>query len=142
MDRFKNFDDFVNESEAVEEGTIEGYRYRFTLDGKKYFIDQGKKDKSIFGIKDKKTGGWKVMTKGKLFDPDNHDMDRNTFVEFIQKGIKFFNIRGEVDASVVRDSEWDIFFKFELEKKPGRLTKNYVIQKLQCGKAAAKWITR
>ena len=101
-----------------------------------------KKDKSIFGIKDKKTGGWKVMTKGKLFDPDNHDMDRNTFVEFIQKGIKFFNIRGEVDASVVRDSEWDIFFKFELEKKPGRLTKNYVIQKLQCGKAAAKWITR
>ena len=142
MDHFKDFENFINESQALKEGTIEGYRYRFSLDGVKYFIDQGKEDKTIFGIKDKKKGGWKVMTKGDLFNPDTYDMDRNSFVEFIQKGIKFFNIRAEVDSSIVKDSEWAKFFSFELEKKPGRLTKNYVIMKLQCGKAAAKWHTK
>jgi hypothetical protein len=142
MDKFKKYEEFVNESESLEEGTIEGYRYRFTLDGKKYFIDQGKKDKTIFGIRDKEKGGWKVMTRGHLFDPKTNDMDRNSFIEFIQQGIKFFNIRAEADASLVKDSEWAKFFKFEIKKKPGRLTKNYVIKKLQCGKAACKWLSR
>ena len=82
------------------------------------------------------------MTKGKLFDPANHDMDRNSFVEFLQRGVKFFNIRDEVNASLVEESEWGKFFKFEIKKKPGRLTKRYVIQKLHCGKAAAKWMTK
>lgn len=141
--KFLNYDDFVNENaKMIDEGTIEGYRYRFTFDGKKYFIDQGKDDETIFGVKDKKKGGWMVMTKGNLFDPAANEMDRNSFVEFLQKGIKFFNIRGEVTPDIVKDSEWAKFFDFELKKKPGRITKKYAVLKLHCGKASAKWLSR
>lgn len=141
--KFLNYDDFVNENaKMIDEGTIEGYRYRFTFDGKKYFIDQGKDDETIFGVKDKKKGGWLVMTKGNLFDPSTNEMDRNAFVDFLQKGIKFFNIRGEVTPDIVKDSEWAKFFDFELKKKPGRITKRYCVLKLHCGKASAKWLSR
>ena len=141
--KFLNYDNFVNENaKMIDEGTIEGYRYRFTFDGKKYFIDQGKDDETIFGVKDEKKGGWFVMTKGNLFDPTANEMDRNAFVEFLQKGIKFFNIRGEVTPDIIKDSEWAKFFDFELKKKPGRITKKYAVLKLHCGKASAKWLSR
>ena len=140
MNHLKKFEDFLNE-QKIEEGTIEGYKYRFTFEDKKYFIEQGKDDKSIFGIKDK-DGDWIVMTKGSLFDPAKHDMDRNAMVEFLQRGIKYFNVRNPVTLDDVRESEWKNFFDFELAKKPGRINKKYVVLKLHCGKAAAKWLTR
>lgn len=141
-DKFLGFDDFLNENE-LNEGTIEGYQYKFKYEDKNYRILQGTDDKSIFGIKDK-DGEWIAMTKGKLFDPSNYDMHRNEFLEFLQRGIKYFNIRGAtaVDARTVKESEWGKFFEFELNEKPGRLKKRYVILKLHCGKAAAKWLTR
>ena len=135
-----SYDDFLNEKE-LNEDTIEGYRYKFDFEGKTYHIDQGEDDKTIFGIKDK-DGGWKVMTKGRLFDPANHDMDRNEFLKFIQRGIKYFNIRAEVSLDEVKESEWEKFFDFEIKKKPGRISKKYVILKLHCGKAAAKWLSK
>jgi len=144
MNYFRKFIEFLTEKEEtskIVEGTIEGYKYRFTFEGKKYFIQQGTKDKSIFGIKDK-DGEWIVLTKGSLFDPNEHDMDRNSMVEFLQRGIKYFNVRNPVTLDDVRSSEWEKFFKFELNKKPGRINKRYVILKLHCGKAAAKWLTR
>jgi hypothetical protein len=144
MNYFRKFVEFLTEkaeTSKIEEGTIEGYKYRFTFEDKKYFIQQGTKDKSIFGIKDK-DGDWIVLTKGSLFDPAEHDMDRNSMVEFLQRGIKYFNVRNPVTLDDVRGSEWEKFFKFELNKKPGRINKRYVILKLHCGKAAAKWLTR
>lgn len=139
--KFLNYEDFLNESQELNEKTIEGYSYRFNFEGKKYVIKQGKDDKSIFGIKGKDKD-WYVMTKGNLFDPKVYDMDRNSFVEFIQKGIKYFNVRNPVEVDDVKNSEWAKFFKYELDKKPGRINKKYVVLKLHCGKAAAKWLTR
>jgi len=136
---FLNYEDFLNEK-LINEDTIEGYKYRFDFEGKRYIIHQGEKDKTIFGIK--KDGDWYVMTKGHLFDPENHDMTRNEMVEFIQKGIKYFNIRNPVEVDTVKESEWAKFFDFELKKTPGRINKKYVILKLQCGKAAAKWLSK
>ena len=140
MERFMNYDDFLNENEIFE-GTITGYKYRFNFEDKKFLIHQGKKDKSIFGIKGK-DDEWIVLTKGHLFTPSHYDMNRNEMVEFLQKGIKYFNVRNPVTPDDVKSSEWSKFFRFELEKKPGRLTKRYVVFKLHCGKAAAKWLTR
>ena len=142
MERFMNYEDFLNENEVLlTEGTIAGYKYRFKFEDKKYLIHQGKKDKSIFGVKDK-DGDWIVLTKGHLFTPKHYDMTRNEMVEFLQKGIKYFNVRNPVTVDDVKSSEWSKFFSFELEKKPGRITKRYCILKLHCGKAAAKWLTR
>lgn len=138
--KFLGFDDFVNENE-LNEATIEGYEYRFTFDGVKYKIVQGTEDKTIFGIKNK-DGEWRVLTKGKLFDPANYDMNRNEMVEFLQRGIKYFNVRNPVTLDDVRGSEWEKFFEWELANKPGRLDKKYTVMKLHCGKAAAKWLTR
>ena len=139
MGLIENFSEF---EKSLNEGTIDGYRYHFNFEDKKYYITQGNKDKTIFGIKDKASGKWKVLTKGDLFDPAKNDMDRNEMVEFIQRGIKYFNIRNPVEVEDVKESEWSKFFKYELDNKPGRINKKYVIQKLQCGKAAAKWHTR
>ena len=140
MKHLTNLEDFLNEK-LIQEDTIEGYEYRFDFEEKRYIIKQGTKDKTIFGIKNK-DGGWYVLTKGHLFDPEEHGMDRNKMVEFLQKGIKYFNIRSEVDKETLEDSEWVKFFDFELKKKPGRINKKYVILKLHCGKASAKWLTR
>lgn len=140
MKKILNYEDFLNE-ELLTEETIEGYKYRFMYDGKKYVISQGTKDKTIFGVKGK-DGDWIVLTKGDLFDPTNHDMDRNEFVEFLQRGIKFFNIRNPVEVEDVKNSEWGKFFDFEIKKRPGRINKKYVVLKLHCGKASAKWHTR
>ena len=145
-EKFLKFEDFLNENglqeeEIVNEATIEGYKYKFKFEGKDYIIEQGTEDESIFGVKDK-DGEWTAMTKGNLFDPENYEMNRNEFLEFLQRGIKYFNVRNPVEISDVRDSEWAKFFKFELKDKPGRLKKRYVIIKLHCGKAACKWITR
>ena len=140
--KLKNFDDFINENEELNEDTIEGYRYHFDFDGKEYIIDQGKDDETIFGIKKKEGNGWLVMTKGNLFDPATNSMDRNEMVKFIQNGIKYFNVRNPVDAKDVRESEWKKFFAYELEHKPGRINKKYVILKLHAGKSAAKWLSK
>jgi hypothetical protein len=140
MEQILNFDDFLNEKLITEE-TIEGYKYRFMYDDKKYLIHQGTKDKTIFGVKGK-DGDWIVLTKGDLFDPAKHDMDRNEFVEFLQRGVKYFNIRNPVEVEDVKNSEWGKFFDFELKKRPGRINKKYVVLKLHCGKASAKWHTR
>lgn len=134
-EKFMDFDDFLNEN------TVANYRYRFSFDGKKYFIKRGKKNKDIFGIKNDE-GKWIALTKGNLFSPKKNGMDRNSFVEHIQKGIKYFNIRNPVTVDDVKDSDWRKFFKFEIEKKPGRINKKYVILKLHAGKAAAKWLSR
>lgn len=139
MGLIENFSQF---EKSLNEGTIDGYKYHFNFEGKKYYITQGKKNKTIFGIKDKDSGKWKVLTKGDLFDPGKNGMERNEMVEFIQRGIKYFNIRNPVEIEDVKESEWSKFFKYELDNKPGRLNKKYVILKLQCGKAAAKWHTR
>jgi hypothetical protein len=139
MGLIENFSQF---EKSLNEGTIEGYRYHFNFEDKKYYITQGTKNKTLFGIKDKDSGKWKVLTKGDLFDPAKNGMDRNEMVEFIQRGIKYFNIRNPVEIEDVKESEWSKFFKYELDNKPGRLNKKYVILKLQCGKAQCKWHTR
>jgi hypothetical protein len=139
MNLIENFQTFL---EKINEATVKGYRYHFNFEGKKYYITQGKKDKTIFGIKDKSSGKWKVITKGDLFDPGKNDMEKNEMVEFIQRGIKYFNIRNPVEVEDVKESEWSKFFKYELDNRPGRINKKYVIQKLQCGKAQAKWHSR
>jgi hypothetical protein len=136
IENFSAFEDSLNE------GTVEGYRYHFNFEGKKYYITQGKKNQTLFGIKDKESGKWKAMTKGDLFNPSKNDMDRKEMIEFLQRGIKYFNIRNPVEVEDVKESEWAKFFKFELDNKPGRINKKYVILKLQCGKAQAKWHTR
>ena len=136
MKNVLNFENFLSD-DPINEDTVEGYEYHFTYEGNDYNISQGKKDKTIFGIKDKDK--WKVITKGKLFDPSANEMDRNEFVKFLQKGIKFFNIRSEINLDILKESDWAKFFKFEIHKRPGRINKRYVIQKLHCGKAAAKW---
>lgn len=138
--KFLDYNDFLNEND-LNEGTIEGYKYKFKYSGKDYVIEQGHDDKSIFGVKDS-DGEWIALTKGNLFDPENYDMDRNTFLEFLQKGIKYFNVRNPVDLNDVKESEWAKFFEYEIKEKPGRLKKKYVVIKLHCGKAAAKWLTR
>lgn len=125
----------------INEDTIEGYEYHFTFEGDEYTIDQGEKDKTIFGIK-KKNGDWLVMTKGRLFDPAAHDKTRNEMVKFLQEGIKFFNIRNPVEVDTVKESEWAKFFDFEIRKRPGRINKKYVVLKLHCGKASAKWLSK
>lgn len=132
-----NFDDFLNE-EHLNEDTIKGYKYHFNFEGKKYIIHQGTEDKTIFGIKDK-DGEWSVMTKGNLFDPKTNDMEEKEFFEFIQRGIKFFNVRNPVEIDDIKESEWRKFFDYELKKKPGRLNKKYVVLKMHCGKAQSKW---
>jgi hypothetical protein len=139
MTKILNFDEFLKES--LNEETVEDYRYRFRFEGKKYFIDQGTKDESIFGVKGK-DGEWKVLTKGSLFDPKKNDMEKDEFVEFIQRGIKYFNVRNPVEVEDVKESEWKKFFKYELDNRPGRINKKYVILKLHCGKASAKWHSR
>ena len=136
LEKFSDFESKLNEA------TVKGYRYHFNFEGKKYYITQGKDDKTLFGVKDKDTGKWKVLTKGDLFDPANNDMDRKEMIEFIQRGIKYFNIRNPVEVEDVKESEWAKFFKYELDNRPGRINKKYVIMKLQCGKAQAKWHTR
>jgi hypothetical protein len=141
MSHVKKFNEFINEAERLDEDTIEGYNYHFDFEGDRYVIHQGKKDKTIFGIKDKK-GGWKAMTKGHLFDPGEYDMDRDEFTKFLQRGIKFFNVRNPVTVEDVEGSEWAKFFDFELKKRPGRINKKYVVLKMHCGKAAAKWLAR
>ena len=140
MNHVKRFQDFLNEKK-VNEDTLEGYEYRFDFEGDTYVIEQGTKDKTIFGIKGK-DGEWDVMTKGHLFDPEENGMDRNEFVEFLQKGVKYFNIRNPVEVDDVKDSDWAKFFDFEIKKRPGRINKKYVVAKLHCGKAAAKWLSR
>lgn len=140
MTKLKDYENFLNEEELLE-GTIEGYNYRFKFEDKKYIIRQSNKDKNMFGIKNK-DGGWFVMTNGHLFDPAHHDMDRNSMVELLQRGIKYFNVRNPVEPKDVKESEWAKFFKFELNKKPGKISKKYVVLKLHCGKAAAKWLSR
>lgn len=141
MKKFLNFEDFLNESENINEETVEGYKYRFSFEGKKYIIHQGEKDKTIFGIKDKK-GDWYVLTKGNLFSPDNNDLDKNSMVEFLQRGIKYFNVRNPVEIDDIKNSEWAKFFDYELKKKPGRLTKKYVVLKMHCGKAQCKYLSK
>ena len=131
------FDELDESMEILNEDTIEGYKYHFTFEGTDYTIRQGKKDETIFGIKHE--GKWKVLTKGRLFDPRLHDMHKNEMTNFIQKGIKYFNIRGNVDVDTVKESQWAKFFKFEIAKKPGRINKKYVILKLHAGKASAKY---
>ena len=140
MNHLKKFEDFLNE-QRLDEDTIEGYKYRFDFEGDRYIIHQGTKDKTIFGVKNKK-GEWEVMTKGHLFDPAENGMDRNEFVEFIQRGIKYFNVRNPVEVEDVKESEWAKFFDFEIKKRPGRIDKKYVVIKLHCGKAAAKWLSK
>lgn len=138
MEQIPNFEDFSNE---LNEETIKGYKYHFTFEDNDYTIHQGKKDKTIFGVKDK-DGGWKAMTKGKLFDSSKNDMETSEMIQFIQRGIKYFNVRNPVEQKDVRESEWSKFFRFELKHKPGRLTKKYVILKLHCGKASCKWLSK
>ena len=140
MSKILDFDGFINEN-SLNEGTIEGYKYHFRFEGKKYTVHQGEKDKTLFGIKDK-DGEWYVATKGKVFDPKSNDMEDKEFFEFIQRGIKFFNIRNPVEVEDVKQSEWKKFFNFELKNKPGRLNKKYVVLKMHCGKAAAKWLSQ
>ena len=147
-EKFLKFEDFVNESELqdgdfdeLNEATIEGYEYKFKFEGRDYIIKQGVDDKSIFGVKNK-DGDWIAMTKGDLFDPKHSDMHRNEFIKFIQRGIKYFNVRNPVEVIDVKNSEWSKFFAYELAHKPGRLKKRYVVIKLHCGKAACKWLTR
>lgn len=135
-----DYEKFINEQE-VNEDTIPGYKYHFDFEGDEYTIIQGKEDKTIFGIR-KKDGEWRVMTKGRLFDPRENDMTRDEMTKFIQRGIKFFNVRNPVEIDTVKNSEWAKFFDFELKKRPGRINKKYVILKLHCGKAAAKWLAK
>lgn len=134
---FKDFCEF-----KLNEETVEGYEYHFTFDGDEYTIKQGTKDKTIFGIRKKDSKDWLVMTKGKFFDAQANGMDLKEMTDFLQRGIKFFNIRGEVDVEIVKDSEWAKFFDFELKKKPGRINKKYAVLKLHVGKAACKWLAR
>jgi hypothetical protein len=141
MQHVKKFGEYINEGKRIDEETVEGYQYHFTFEGDDYTIEQGTKDKTIFGIKGK-DGDWLAMTKGHLFDPKEHDMDRDEFVKFIQRGIKYFNVRNPVEIEDVKNSEWAKFFDFELKKRPGRLKKKYVVLKMHCGKAAAKWLSR
>jgi hypothetical protein len=140
MNHIKKFDEFLNEG-MIEEDTAPDYKYHFKYEGKMHYIHQGKDDESIFGIKGK-DGDWYVMTKGDLFDPAKNDMEKKEFLSFLQRGVKYFNIRGEVDINDVKDSEWAKFFKFELAKKPGRINKKYCVLKMHCGKASAKWHSR
>ena len=142
MDNLKSFIEFLNENE-LNEDTVDGYKYHFTFEDKDYTIVQGKKNKTIFGIKNDK-GGWKVMTKGHLFDPKEHGHsdDPNEFFQFIQKGIKYFNVRNPIELDDVKESEWAKFFDFEIKKRPGRINKTYVVLKMHCGKAAAKWLAK
>lgn len=112
-------------------------KYNFSFDHKRYTIRQAKTNPSKFGIKDK-DGNWEVFVRNDIFDPKRFDMEDKDFLDWVQRGIKHFNILGEVTRKEVFESEWKDLFKFELKNnKP--INKRYVILKLQCGKRNAKW---
>lgn len=149
MPQFLDYNQFINEgeesldpkNEEINEDTVEGYEYHFNFEGKKYHIRQGKKDESIFGIKTK-DGKWFCLTKGNLFNPEDKKMDLNEFIKFLQRGIKYFNVRNPVELEDVKNSEWSQYFDYEIKHRPGRITKKYVVLKMHCGKASAKWHAR
>jgi hypothetical protein len=112
-------------------------KYNFSFDHKRYTIHQAKTNPSKFGVKDK-NGNWEVYVRDDIFDPKRFDMGDDEFLEYIQRGIKHFNILGEVTRKEVTESEWKQLFRYELKHdKP--INKRYVILKLQCGKRNAKW---
>lgn len=126
----KTFDEW---SEEVNESS----KYHFSYNNNRYTIHQAKSNPSKFGIKDK-NGEWEVFVRNEVFDPEHHDMEPKKFLDWVQRGIKHFNILGEVTRDEVFNSEWRSLFKYELKhKKP--INKRYVILKLQCGRRNAKW---
>lgn len=126
----KTFDEW---SEEVNESS----KYHFSYNNNRYTIHQAKSNPSKFGIKDK-NGEWEVFVRNEVFDPEHHDMEPKEFLDWVQRGIKHFNILGKVTRDEVFNSEWRPLFKYELKhKKP--INKRYVILKLQCGRRNAKW---
>lgn len=111
--------------------------YHFSYNNHRYTIHQAKSNPSKFGIKDK-DGEWEVYVRNDIFDPSRFDMEGKDFLDWIQRGIKHFNILGEVTRKEVSESEWKPLFKYEL-KHNEPINKRYVILKLQCGRRNAKW---
>ena len=119
------------------ESLNERLKYNFSFNGHRYTIHQAKTNPSKFGIKDK-DGEWEIYVRNTLFDHERHDMDPKEFLDFIQRGIKHFYILDPVTRDDVSNSEWKDFFKWELKhNKP--INKRYVVIKLHCGKANARW---
>jgi hypothetical protein len=130
MDKIKLYEEWS--SESVNEA-----KYHFSFDNKRYTIHQAKTNPSKFGIKDK-DGDWEVYVRNEVFDPENHEMKPKEFLDWVQRGIKHFNILGEVSRKEIAESEWKPLFSYELKhNKP--INKRYAILKLQCGKRNAKW---
>jgi hypothetical protein len=120
----------------IEDELNERLKYHFSLDDVRYTIFQAKTNDTKFGTK--KDGDWDIYVKGDSFNPYVHDMEPKEFLKFLQRGIKYFNIRQDITHKDVADSEWKQFFKHEL-KHNEPLNKRIVIVKLHCGKANAKW---
>lgn len=118
-------------------GQLNETRYHFSYNNNRYTIHQAKTNPSKFGVKNK-DGEWEVYVRNDIFDPSRFDMEDKEFLDWIQRGIKHFNILGEVTRKEVFESEWKDLFKYEL-KHNEPINKRYVILKLQCGKRNAKW---
>lgn len=112
----------------------EAAKYHFDFDHETYTIHQSKKDPSKFGIK--RDGKWHITARGRMFDPKRFNMKPREFIAFVQRGIKYFYIRAEVNRKDVFESEWRPLFKYEL-KNNSTINKKNVILKLQCGKRNA-----
>ena len=130
MDNIKLFEEWSNEE-------LNETKYHFHFDNKRYTIHQARTNPSKFGIKTK-DGEWEVFVRNEVFDPEHHEMKPKEFLDWVQRGIKHFNILGEVTRKEVFDSEWKSLFRYEL-KHHRMINKRYVILKLQCGKRNAKW---
>ena len=121
--------------ELFEEWQLNEAKYHFSYNHFRYTIRQSKDNPSKFGIKTKE-GDWEIFTQDHTFDAKKHDMEINEFLDWIQTGIKHFNILGVVTRKEIAESEWKSFFRYELKhNKP--INKRYAVLKLQCGKRNA-----
>ena len=112
-------------------------KFHFNFDHKRYTIHQARTNPSKFGIKDK-DGNWEIFVRNDIFDPKKFGMKSKDFLDWVQRGIKHFNILGEVTRNEVSDSEWKQLFNFELKhNKP--INKKICILKMQCIKRNVKW---
>ena len=111
-------------------------KYHFDYNHNTYTIHQAETNKSKFGIK--KHGKWVLYVRNRIFDPKRFKMEPDEFLAWVQKGIKHFNILGEVTRKDVFESEWKKLFRHELKhNKP--INKKYVVLKLHCGKRNARY---
>ena len=115
----------------------ESRKLHFTFEDERYTIRQSEEDPTLFGIRGKKVD-WIASARGDEFNPWKHDMTGKQMLDSISRGIKHFTILGEVTKKDVEESEWRTLFPYALQHSE-LIDKEYVVLKLQCGKANAKY---